>query len=299
MCAGSIIHYHYHSQDIRFMSNWSVQIPSLMIPLIIANIALCGMPFIAGFYSKDQILEFIIFNQINFVFVSLFILRTLITSTYTLRFLINTVFAKNLSLPINTSSDTNNTNTLAAIILARGAVISGSTLNWLMLTPLNNNIMPASLKFIPLILILIAFILITIGGKGKRRHLLRFSKLNEINTSIWFIRNMSTQIIIAPSIIWAHKTLKILDHGWNEYTGGKGTLRITSIIRKEIIKVNFTSLSQGLRIILIRISILTLIIFFDSLIKVKHWRCWDGIPHIYGVYNTPLFHSGEIILLNV
>jgi NADH-ubiquinone oxidoreductase chain 5 len=129
LCAGSVIHYHYHSQDLRFISNWRPQMPSLIMPLIIANIALCGIPFIAGFYSKDQILEFIIFNQINFRFITLFILGTLLTSIYTLRFLSRTILAENLSLPINISTDTNKKTTYATIILSTGAVIRGSVLN--------------------------------------------------------------------------------------------------------------------------------------------------------------------------
>merc|ERR1719308_596552 len=60
MCAGIIIHNIKDYQDIRkigyrfFNMHFSISI------IIIANISLCGLPFIRGFYSKDLILEVMI-----------------------------------------------------------------------------------------------------------------------------------------------------------------------------------------------------------------------------------------------
>jgi len=234
--------------------------PSLIMPLIIANIALCGIPFIAGFYSKDQILEFMIFNQINFRFITLFILGTLLTSIYTLRFLSRTILAENLSLPMNISTDTNKRTTYATIILSTGAVVRGSALNWLILIPIKRNLIPLSCKLMPLILIIFAFVLVYFIIKTKKRSLINLTSLNEINTSIWFISNISTQILINPSMIWGNRSLKILDHGWNEIYGGKGAFKIIKRMRKTLMNLNFASLSQRLIIILIRINVFTFII---------------------------------------
>merc|ERR1711978_612883 len=60
ICAGMIIHNIKDYQDIRkiglrfFNLNFSISI------IIIANIRLCGLPFLRGFYSKDLIIEIII-----------------------------------------------------------------------------------------------------------------------------------------------------------------------------------------------------------------------------------------------
>jgi hypothetical protein len=42
---------------IRFMGNLSIQIPFTSVCLSVSSFALCGIPFLAGFYSKDLILE--------------------------------------------------------------------------------------------------------------------------------------------------------------------------------------------------------------------------------------------------
>lgn len=57
LCAGTIIHVQQNNQDIRLMGNLSSQLPLTTSILNIANLALCGFPFLGGFYSKDLILE--------------------------------------------------------------------------------------------------------------------------------------------------------------------------------------------------------------------------------------------------
>ena len=57
ICAGGVIHSMGDSQDIRFMGCLSVYMPFTSASLMISNFALCGMPFLAGFYSRDSILE--------------------------------------------------------------------------------------------------------------------------------------------------------------------------------------------------------------------------------------------------
>ena len=89
ICAGTLIHIHGHSQDIRHIGNIIAQIPLTSSTLIIANLALCGLPFIAGFYSKDLIIEITLFNPTNIVISSLYILATSLTAAYSIRFIIN------------------------------------------------------------------------------------------------------------------------------------------------------------------------------------------------------------------
>jgi NADH-ubiquinone oxidoreductase chain 5 len=65
------------SQDIRFMGNLSFQMPFASVCLGVSSFALCGIPFLAGFYSKDLILEMVSFRYINligFFFCFLFLL---------------------------------------------------------------------------------------------------------------------------------------------------------------------------------------------------------------------------------
>jgi NADH-ubiquinone oxidoreductase chain 5 len=59
ICAGVIIHTIKDSQDIRFIGNLSIQIPFTSVCISVSSFALCGIPFLAGFYSKDLILKMV------------------------------------------------------------------------------------------------------------------------------------------------------------------------------------------------------------------------------------------------
>ena len=53
------------SQDIRFMGGLSIYMPFTSSILMVSNFALCGMPFLAGFYSRDFILEMFSMRYVN------------------------------------------------------------------------------------------------------------------------------------------------------------------------------------------------------------------------------------------
>merc|ERR1719433_1865283 len=65
ICAGIIIHNIKDYQDIRKIRISKNFIPIVTSVILIANISLCGLPFLRGFYSKDIILELIIIKGIN------------------------------------------------------------------------------------------------------------------------------------------------------------------------------------------------------------------------------------------
>lgn len=82
ICAGVIIHNTKNAQDIRFIGRLSIRIPLTCSCFNIANLALCGIPFLAGFYSKDLILEVVMLSYINFFSFFLFFFSTLFLSTF-------------------------------------------------------------------------------------------------------------------------------------------------------------------------------------------------------------------------
>jgi NADH-quinone oxidoreductase subunit L len=55
--AGSVIHAMHHEQDIRHMGALRRYIPLTTGAMLIGTIALTGVPFTAGYYSKDAIIE--------------------------------------------------------------------------------------------------------------------------------------------------------------------------------------------------------------------------------------------------
>jgi len=73
------------------MGNTTNQIPVATRCVTLANLALCGFPFIAGFYSKDIIIEAAINNPNNIIILFIAIFRLGLTSFYSIRFSITTI----------------------------------------------------------------------------------------------------------------------------------------------------------------------------------------------------------------
>jgi len=57
LCVGVLIHSHGHAQDLRTIGNLTLRRPFIQTATILSSLALCGFPFLSGFYSKDMILE--------------------------------------------------------------------------------------------------------------------------------------------------------------------------------------------------------------------------------------------------
>lgn len=88
--AGAVIHSFYDEQDMRRMGNALAFLPFTYLSMLIASIAILGLPFLAGFYSKDVLLELAL---VRFTVDSLFVYilavsAALFTSLYSLRLLL-------------------------------------------------------------------------------------------------------------------------------------------------------------------------------------------------------------------
>ena len=76
ICAGIIIHNIKDYQDIRKIRIILSNIPITIRVIIVANLSLCGLPFLRGFYSKDIILETIIISSIRLIIFIIMIIAT-------------------------------------------------------------------------------------------------------------------------------------------------------------------------------------------------------------------------------
>merc|ERR1712131_239408 len=85
ICAGIIIHNIKDYQDIRKIGFSFNNLSYSISIIIIANLSLCGLPFIRGFYSKDLIIEIIIKKGKNLIIFFFLIIGTILTVLYSCR----------------------------------------------------------------------------------------------------------------------------------------------------------------------------------------------------------------------
>nr|UPM56585.1 NADH dehydrogenase subunit 5 [Megalurothrips usitatus] len=94
MCAGLLIHNLFNIQDIRLYGLLSENNSLIICFFNIANLSLCGFPFLSGFFSKDLILELMLMESIGGLFFFLYSLGTFLTVFYSFRLFIFLTFKK-------------------------------------------------------------------------------------------------------------------------------------------------------------------------------------------------------------
>lgn len=220
LCAGTLIHTLIHNQDLRLIGNRSSSLPLTASCTIIANAALCAIPFISGFYSKDAIIESALASSINSLIILMLILATLLTVIYSARLTIFVFSSPSFSQSRSTNSNKENLLITPTITLRLGAIVGGSRLNWLFSPFSIFPILTSSCKLIPVYLFLSAIILTCIPNYNQS--VPKFTLYQSFSGSMWFLNAVSTQFIIkAPQNI-SFQLIKSRDQGWTESFGPQG-----------------------------------------------------------------------------
>uniref|UniRef100_A0AAU7YU03 NADH-ubiquinone oxidoreductase chain 5 n=1 Tax=Conchapelopia togamaculosa TaxID=3154050 RepID=A0AAU7YU03_9DIPT len=238
MCAGAIIHNMKNSQDIRVMGSLMNQMPYTTSCLNVANLALCGMPFLAGFYSKDLILEIVSLSYINTLSFFLYFFSTGLTVCYSFRLVYYSLtgdFNSNSLHPLNDQGWTMSKSMTGLLFMA---VIGGSMLSWMIFPCPDMICLPFELKMLTLTVCIIGmfsgYLISNVSFYFSNKALGSY-QYTVFAGSMWFMPLLSSLGTMYYPLNLGMLVTKSFDQGWSEYFGGQhlyNTLKYFSSINQ-------------------------------------------------------------------
>nr|AML26419.1 NADH dehydrogenase subunit 5 [Staphylinidae sp. BMNH 1274641] len=260
MCAGCIIHSMSNCQDIRFMGSLVKMMPLTCCFFNISNLSLCGIPFLAGFYSKDLILEVLSMNYLNVYIYIIFFISTGLTVSYSFRLVYYSMVGDFNFLSLNSINDQGKIMLRGMMGLIFLVVIGGSMLMWLMFPTPYFICLPLIMKIMAL---LVTFIGVWLGVEFSMFSLsYKLKALKMLSFSLFFSSMWNMPILSTFGVnYWFTNLGKAyylnIDQGWSEYFGSQKIY----LSLKKLSLFNYFIFLNNLKIFFLLLVFYTIILF--------------------------------------
>uniref|UniRef100_A0AAU6PC45 NADH-ubiquinone oxidoreductase chain 5 n=1 Tax=Ledropsis sp. TaxID=3133679 RepID=A0AAU6PC45_9HEMI len=230
MCAGIMIFYTENNQDIRNLGLMSKKLPMTSSCFCISTLALCGMPFLSGFYSKDVIMENMSINSMNMISFSMMYLSLGLSTIYSSRMMYFILMSnpKKMNISINKM----NKMKLSMITLTMLSTCLGSLLMWMLETNMKLTMLTTMIKLNPILMIIVGM-WIGLESFSLKNYFLK-TKTYKMNSNMWNILSMmnkSQTKTFYNSMILKNK----LNLEWGEFYGAMGVSKMLMKISKMMI----------------------------------------------------------------
>nr|AFN07113.1 NADH dehydrogenase subunit 5 [Garra lamta] len=264
LCSGSIIHSLNDEQDIRKMGGLFKIMPATSTYLTIGNLALTGTPFLAGFFSKDAIIEALNTSYLNAWALVLTLLATSFTAVYSFRLTYFVTMGTPRFLPLSPINENNPLVIKPIKRLAWGSIIAGLiiTLSFLPIkTPVMT--MPTTLKMAALLVTIIGLLvaMALTGITNTQMKITPMTTTHHFSNMLGFFPAIMHRLLPKLKLMLGKSATTPLDKKWLEIKP-TGVMLTQEVLAKIVNDVTRGHIKTYMHILLLTLTTFYIYIFF-------------------------------------